>query len=672
MVNLRALKHNFLAFTSFNSTMTAQNNNLTSSQNGENAPAKIQRLQLMLDTMPLCCTFFNTDGVIVDCNLATLSLFELSTKEELIENFESLSPIFQPDGEPSADKIIATRNSALKNGTAHFDWMHQTLEGIPLPCKVTLVRAALSSTEQGLFAYVFDQRATLANEAKIHAAAERMRIMLDATPLCCNFWDKNYNNIDCNLEAAKLFELSGKQEYLERFFDLSPEYQPEGMKSADKALAMLSKAFAEGKNSFEWLHQKLNGEKIPCEITLIRIDSPNEESVVIGYTRDLREIKAKEALLQNLTDNIPVAVYQSYALETPPYLSYRFISPVIEDITGVSAVEILESAVALFSLVHPEDLERAKVLIAERATDRKTSAAIEFRMTHKKTGKEMWLRSESQVQAYENGRKLWSGYFSDITEIKANAHELTLAKQKAEMASRSKSEFLANMSHEIRTPMNGVLGMIDLALDTPLDEEQQDYLQTAKSSAESLLTIINDILDLSKIEAGKLQFEHVNFRLEKAVTDATKILKIRTEAKGLQLHCNIAPEVPEFVISDPVRLRQVIMNLIGNAVKFTAKGSISLAVTLEEKSDKNALVHFAITDTGIGIAPDKLGTIFEAFSQEDSSITRKFGGTGLGLTISTLLVKALGGKMWVESTQNVGSTFHFTARFEIGSGEVYV
>ena len=319
----------------------------------------------------------------------------------------------------------------------------------------------------------------------------------------------------------------------------------------------------------------------------------------------------------------------------------------------------------LATLYHPEDRDAAENQLKDYLERRVPSYSAEYRLKCK-DGSYKWVLSRGQAIWETNDVAIrLAGSQADITGRKLNEVELISAKEQADFANLAKSEFLANMSHEIRTPMNGILGMTELVLDTVLTVEQREHLGLVRLSAESLLLIINDVLDFSKIEAGKMELELIPFDLREGLGETMMALSFRAHEKGLELVYEVQPEVPEALLGDPGRIRQILVNLVGNAIKFTEHGEIFVRVDEQSPGSATTELHFAVKDTGVGIPVEKQEKIFEAFSQADGSMTRKYGGTGLGLTISVRLVEMMGGRVWLESQPGQGSTFHFTVHLAV-------
>ncbi|MCS6293375.1 MAG: PAS domain S-box protein [Nitrospira sp.] len=479
----------------------------------------------------------------------------------------------------------------------------------------------------------------------------------------------------CNPATIALFGAQSEEHFATLGpWSVSPSVQPDGEPSASKAPKMIMRALQEGSHFFEWTHKKIDGPDFSATVLLTRITLRGETSLQ-ATVRDVSEQKRAEEALRDFStfqkamlDNAGHAIISA----TPDGI-IRLFNPAAESLLGYRADELIgKQTPAVF-----HDLEevsaRASLFSAELGVTVEPGFDVFVEKSRRGLPNEhewTYIRKDGtrltvllNVTALRNAEgeiTSFLGIASDITSLKIVERELISAKEAAEAASVAKSQFLANMSHEIRTPMNGVLGLAALLRQTPLNPKQQRLTDTIVRSGNSLLDIINDILDFSKIEAGKLELEYTDFHLRMLVDDVLELFAAPAHQKHLELIADVADSVPAFVKGDPARLRQILINLIGNAIKFTALGEVIVSIVSIADGENQSVLCFSVKDSGIGIPPDALRSIFQPFSQADGSTTRKYGGTGLGLAIAKQLVAFMGGELWAESQMGSGATFFFT------------
>ncbi|MBN2825700.1 MAG: PAS domain S-box protein, partial [Campylobacterales bacterium] len=518
----------------------------------------------------------------------------------------------------------------------------------------------------------------------------------------------SYEFLDGNDKALEMIGLKDKNELQRHPATIAPQFQPDGEASVEKINAMIDTALTKGEYTFEWVCKRQSGKLFWVEMTLTLVTLEGEKLLYTTW-KDISEIKKAQEQLRNqnlflgkqiivqrddyikssenrfqqLLDN---SDYWVWEIDTKGYFTY--VNPRVETLLGYKAEELVGKT--MFDIMPKLEVRRVVPIYKKIVTQREKIVDM-LNIKYHQDGRNVYLSTNASPFFNDRGEILgYRGLDKDITkDVKAEqelkkqkilleqrekelsfanvklmeqTRELVRAKEHAEKALKIKSEFLANMSHDIRTPMNGVLGMTHLALETNLNEEQKNYLEKIESSAKTLLEIINDILDLSKIEAGKLSIEKSDFSLRRTIEQVVHVVEIPAKKKGLEIDVDYGKDIQEYYIGDALRLSQILINLMGNAVKFTSKGYVGLSI----KQPAPNRLHFEVSDTGIGLSQEQQQSIFEAFSQADGSTTRNYGGTGLGLAISKQLVELMDGMIWCESELGHGSRFIFEIVLEKG------
>jgi len=788
-----------------------------------------EHLRVIFDTMPLGANIHSKNMDFFECNESVVKLFEMPNKQELIEKFKQLSPLYQPDGRLSSEKMQEVIDKAYDEGYLRFEWIHQKLNGEKLPCEITLVRTR-HDKDFIITAYLRDLREskqmikeihhrerllnTINNAAnillsvndeknfiplmlksfeligncldvdrvqiwrnetidgemhfvhwyewlsengknsvqvpiglhfpyslkpeweelflnggyinapistlpendrsflntfeiksiviipmfiednfwgffsiddcchertfsddevhiltslglmvtntinrnlqliKIRESSERIHIMFDAMPLGASYIDVNSNVIECNEEMIKIFGLSSKQEYMERFYDLIPEFQPDGSLTKKRITDGIDKAFADGYFHKEVMHQNLKDEQIPCEVTLVRVKN-NNDFVLAAYLRDLRELKKAVAemneskqsfsLLENILNSIDAMIY----VNVPQTGEILFINNFMRDHFKIEGDYLGQYCYKLFLRDRNEMCEFCPC----RKLNEDPNSTILWEMLNPITNR--IYRNTSRYMKWSDGRIVHIQHSVDV-------NELVTAKEQAIKANNAKSNFLARMSHEIRTPMNAILGITEIQLQNKnIPDDIQEALVKINNSGYLLLGIINNILDMSKIESSKLELSISSYDVPSLINDTVHLNVVLYDNKQIELTLKVDENIPSKLVGDELRIKQIINNLLSNAFKYTEKGEISVSISVEYQKEDPSMVTlvFRIADTGQGMTAEQLDKLFDEFTRFNTDVNSKVEGTGLGMSITKQLVLIMGGTIDVESEPGKGSVF---------------
>ncbi len=630
-------------------------------------------MHTMLEGMPFGVNLVNEHFQIVDCNSTAHRLFGFENKLDYIQCFHTLSPEYQPNGQLTSERVVEMLGRAFREGYVQTEWLHIDRHGDLLPVEVTAVRTRFKGKDM-LLGYTRDLREFKAMQKQASFVEERNALIIEHVPLCITFWSTDGEFIDCNREVLRTFKFDSKESYKANYRSTFPEFQPDGSPSAEKFLEQFQHVLDNGSIHAEWLQCDSEGELIPVELFAIRSTLAGE-NIIVSYARDLRELKAtqklvKEAELRNtlMLDSLPMCVH--FWDE-----NFDIIYTNLEG-ANIFGFDSQEAYLEGFELTMPHKQPNGvatKDLLYQVMDEAFSKGIIKLELMgqHAFTKEEIPLDILVMRTSYQGKQGLISylkdlrGHYTMLKEIETNERALRHAKEVAEKSTQAKSEFLANMSHEIRTPMNGILGLLHLLEQTELSPIQENYVDKSLLSANNLMRIINDILDFSKIEAGKLEMENRPFTLQDLAKEVSDLYSPLSQKKGLLLHVEAGAFADTVLLGDALRLKQVLFNLVSNAIKFTRSGTVSLEIESSLRDGHELLCQFAVRDTGIGLSPEHIDRLFSAFSQADSSVTREFGGTGLGLVISRSIITMMRGHIWVESELGTGSTFFCTAIFSV-------
>ena len=634
-------------------------------------------MSIVVDSAPFVINLWNQDGKLIQTSQQAIKLYNVSSKEEYIERFYDLSPKRQPCGALSSDMAPYYLNKAYQEGYAQFEWLHCTLDGKPIPTEITLVRFERSGKDM-LVAYTTDLSIAKAAMQREREANELNEIFITASPHIMNIWDEDFKLISTSQQAVKMFGLKNQEQYIERFFELSPEFQPCGTRSSEKALCHVKQAFDEGRNTFEWMHQTLDGEIVPTEITLERFRYQNKNRVV-AYTVDLRPVKAAmQAERERELNERTKLFFNASPLGVSIFDENRnFIDCNMSNVKmfGFSdKKDFVKELKKPFPVLSPEfqpcgtrSTDKAQSIFGKVISNR--YAQFEW-MHHDANGKELPTETTIVLVSYKNTFEIVT-YVRDLREIKAAMEKERIAEVAVE-SSRAKSRFLARMSHEIRTPITAVLGIAEIQLhNANLSPQLVEAFAKIHNSSNILLGIINDILDLSKIEADKMTIINEEYNTASLISDVAHLHFSYIDSKDIVFKLNADENLPSTLIGDALRIKQIVNNLLSNAFKYTESGSVELSFSqrsdrgfngskraespLKLNSPPYTTLVVTVRDTGYGMTRKQVNDLYNDYTRFHEKEKRFIGGTGLGMPIVYSLIKMMNAYIKIESELGKGT-----------------
>jgi len=672
----------------------------------------------ILDSAPIGYAIFDTDLNVIDCNDTIIEILG-TTKKYYKENFMMLSPETQSDGSKSKDEAVRYMKLALEGKKQTFEWMHLSALGELIPFEITLIETVYNG-KNVLQAYQYDLRNIKKMEKAVIETQELMRAITEASPISYVLFDEDMKVIDCNEVIMKLLGCKDKQYFMEHYWDeFVPETQPGGENSLEKAIIKRNDSFSEDQSKFEWIHRSLNGELIPMENTLTRV-THDDKKMIISFKYDLRNTKKMLESIHKQSELLKIRLEQQELISD---ISKGFISSGDSKLYVKDAITKLGHYHKVSSVfIFRTDYRHNKTFIEYSWSSKDESPQpIEFdlhsmilsgfpeRLPECDTLPVISCADTSENEAYQDlvsanikafigaplyaeGR-LWgiiamiqrftprqwtdnekkfvtmtAGTIAGVIMRDIYNKSLKDALDKATTANKAKGEFLSNMSHEMRTPLNAIIGMTRIGKNS-VELDCKDYsLNKIEDASTHLLGVINDVLDISKIEANKFELSPVEFNFERMLQRVVNVVHFRLDEKKQRLSVYIDKTIPKTITGDDQRIAQVFTNLLSNAIKFTPdEGSIIVNARFLGEDNGFCVIHVSVTDTGIGITPEQQKRLFKSFMQAESSTVRKYGGTGLGLAISKRIIEMMGGKIRIESEVNKGSSFIFTIL--VGRGE---